>query len=75
MGSTVTTFTPIQRRTMYRHQEATGRKQPAWGGTDSWEEEVIEGDPCPLTAQGEPGIPFIEATHHDAHSGSTNTCS
>lgn len=38
---------------MYRHQEATGRKQPAWGGTDSWEEEVIEGDPCPLTVHRE----------------------
>lgn len=38
---------------MYRHQEATGRKQPAWGGTDSWEEEVIEGDPYPLTVHRE----------------------
>lgn len=78
-------LTPIQRRTMYRHQEATGRKQPAWGGTDSWEEEVIEGDPCPLTVHRERShspkryttmlIPEVQTHVHKREKKTRSACS
>lgn len=42
-------------------QEATREKQPFGGSRDKWEEKVIEGDLRPLTAQGEPEIPFTKA--------------